>query len=351
MSTSLLKGKAQTVLGPVNPDRLGITHTHEHILINFQRFFHEPEEASEKALARAPITLENIGWIRYNWTSNINNMEMLNEETAIEEVSFYARSGGGTIVDATNIGIGRDPLALTRIARATGLNIVMGSSYYVGDTHPQDIDHKTVDDIANEIERDLIIGVGNTNVKAGIIGEVGCSIPWTDNERKVMEASGMAQKATGAPLLIHPGRQETSPLEIITFLDKLGADINNTIISHIDRTIYNWDALEALAKSGCYLEFDLFGLETSYYPFGPSSYMPNDIQRMNYIQKLFENGFGDQVLIAHDVCSKHRLVRYGGHGYAHILRNIVPRMRDRGFTEEFINALLVENPKRVLTFK
>ena len=77
MSTSSMKGKAQTVLGPVNPDQLGITHTHEHILINFQRFFHEPEEASEKALARAQITLENLGWIRYNWTSNINNMEML----------------------------------------------------------------------------------------------------------------------------------------------------------------------------------------------------------------------------------------------------------------------------------
>ena len=351
MSTSSMKGKAQTVLGPVNPNRLGITHTHEHILIDFQRFFHEPEEASEKALARAPITLENLGWIRYNWTSNIDNMEMLNEETAIEEVSFYVRSGGATIVDATSIGIGRDPLALTRIARATGLNIVMGSSYYVGDTHPEDMDDKTVDDIANEIERDLMIGVGNTNVKAGIIGEVGCSIPWSDNERKVMEASGMAQRATGAPLLIHPGRQESAPLEIITFLDKLGADISNTIMSHIDRTIFNWEALEALAESGCYLEFDLFGLETSYYPFGPSVYLPNDVQRMDHIQNLFGNGFGDQVLIAHDVCSKHRLVRYGGHGYAHILRNIVPRMRGRGFTEEFINALLVDNPKRVLTFK
>lgn len=121
-------------------------------------------------------------------------------------------------------------------------------------------------------------------------------------------------------------------------------------MSHVDRTIYHWGSLKKLAETGCYLEYDLFGLETSYYPFVPLGYMPNDVQRMEQIERLIAEGYGDRVLLAHDIGFKHRLVRYGGHGLEHILRNIVPRMRLRGLTEEQINKMLVENPKRVLAF-
>ena len=42
----------------------------------------------------------------------------------------------------------------------------------------------------------------DTQIKSGIIGEVGCSWPLNDNERKVLRASAIAQKFTGAPMLI-----------------------------------------------------------------------------------------------------------------------------------------------------
>ena len=339
------------MLGPIDEDQLGVTHTHEHLLIDFRCVFLEPKEASQRAMAYAPITLENLGWVRYNWTSNLENLLLLDEETAIEEASRYVHAGGRTMVDATSIGIGRDPLALARIARATGLNIVMGSSYYVGSTHPKEMSQKSVEEIAEEIAQDITVGVGDTGIKAGIIGEVGCSWPWTESERKVVHASAMAQQRTGAPLLIHPGRHETAPLEIVTFLREVGADISRTIMSHVERTIFQWEHVKALAETECYIEYDLFGHESSYYPPASQIYMPNDVQRMDQIQRLIAEGFGDRVLVAHDVCTRHRLVRYGGHGYDHILKNIVPWMRIRGFTEEQINAMLVENPKRVLAFK
>ena len=122
-------------------------------------------------------------------------------------------------------------------------------------------------------------------------------------------------------------------------------------MSHVERTIFQWENLKALAETGCYIEYDLFGQESSYYPLMSQSYMPNDAQRIDQIHKLIVEGFGNQVLLSHDVFCKHRLARYGGHGYDHILRNIVPWMRVRGFTEEQINTMLVENPKRVLTWK
>ena len=51
------------------------------------------------------------------------------------------------------------------------------------------------------------------------------------------------------------------------------------------------------------------------------------------------------------MCQKRQQVAYGGKGYAHILENIVPRMRKRSFAEDHVKAILVDNPRRALTFK
>ncbi|GAJ22855.1 unnamed protein product, partial [marine sediment metagenome] len=104
---------------------------------------------------------------------------------------------GNTIVDASNIGCGRDPTALVRIAQATGLNIIMGSGYYLEVTHPPELDNKTEMGIADEIVRDVTEGVGDSKIHAGIIGEIGCSWPWAERERKVMGAAASAQRRTG----------------------------------------------------------------------------------------------------------------------------------------------------------
>jgi phosphotriesterase-related protein len=287
--------------------------------------------------------------VRYNWTSNLENLRLWSEEEAIAEVQLYYRAGGKTLVDVTNIGIGRDPRALARISRATGLNIIMGCGYYVEASNRPEISAKTEAEIADEIERDITVGVGDTGIRAGLIGEIGCSWPWTDNERKSVRAAALAQKRTGAPLLIHPGRHDSAPAEILAVLKEAGADVRRTIMAHVERTITRWETLLDLAASGCYLEYDLFGHETSYYPLANID-MPSDAQRMDQIKRLFAEGLGRQIVIALDVCGKHRLRRYGGHGYDHILERIVPRMRQRGFTEEQLNLLLVENPRRVLTF-
>ena len=174
--------------------------------------------------------------------------------------------------------------------------------------------------------------------------------PLTSNERKVLRAAASAQRETGAAILIHPGRNARAPGEILGVLAEAGADIGRTIIGHLDRTITDPTAVVELAESGCYLEYDLFGIESSYYPLVPDTDMPSDAQRMDAIGWLIEEGHGERVVIAQDICSKHRLVKYGGHGYAHVLDNIVPRMRPRGFSEEDIHRIVVSNPARILAF-
>ena len=351
MVSSNRSGNVQTVLGPVDPDELGVTMTHEHLLIDIRCVYEEPVEASKKPLAYAPVSLENLGWVRYNWTSNQDNLTLFDEETTVAEVGRYIRAGGKSLVDACSIGLGRDPEGLARVSRATGANIVMGAGYYIDSTHPPDMDHRTVEQVADEITRDVTDGVGQTGVRSGIIGELGCSWPLTDNERKVVRAGAMAQQRTGAPLLIHPGRDQEAPMEIVAELKDAGADLTRTIMCHIERTIFDIEKLQELASTGCYLEYDLFGIEMSHYPFMPTRVMPNDAQRIDQIIWLLGQGMTERIVIAHDICSKHRLARYGGHGYDYILENVVPKMRLQGISEEDIRTILAENPRRVLTFK
>ena len=347
MSSGGNRGFVQTVLGPVHPSELGPTTTHEHLHIDFSFMYRPARDTPSEELADAPITLENLGWVRRNYYSNRFNLQLLDLDTAISEVGRYRDAGGGAIVDATTIGIGRNPEALVRISRETGVHIVMGAGFYVAAVHPEDMDRRSVDDLALQIIGDIVEGVDGTGVRAGIIGEVGCTWPLDPNERKSLAAAAIAQRETGAVVLIHPGRHPDAPLEILELLASGGADISRVIMGHLDRTVFDFDALQTLAASGCYLEWDLFGNEGSYYPLADID-MPSDAQRLDFIQRIAGAGYSHRIVIGQDICTRHRLVRYGGHGYGHILENIVPRMRRKGFPEEVIREITVENPARVL---
>ena len=98
------------------------------------------------------------------------------------------------------------------------------------------------------------------------------------------------------------------------------------------------------------IEFDLFGLEASYYPLDLRVDMPNDAMRIRHIRTLIEHGHLDRIVISHDICYRTRPTRFGGHGYGHIFRNVLPMMRRREFDENEIDAIMTANPRRLLTF-
>ncbi|PYM96191.1 MAG: hypothetical protein DME04_02790 [Candidatus Rokuibacteriota bacterium] len=350
-----LGGQIQTVLGAIERDAIGVTLPHEHLLIDFKVMFAEPTAASDKGRAWEPVSLANLGWVRQNFNANLDNLRLLDEQVAQDEILLFRRAGGRTVVDPTPKTIGRDPLALARIARATGLNVVMGAGYYVGASHPADMDRRTVDELAREMIGDVMTGVGDTGVRAGLIGEIGTTYPWTDgaqfaNEQKVLRAAVIAQRETGAPLMIHPGRHPSMPLALAEFVRKEGGDLRRTIMCHLCRTIADVRAVIDLAQTGIWLEYDLFGLESSYYPYNPSFDMPNDGGRMAHVLALIAAGHRDQILMSHDIAYKTSLVKYGGYGYHHLLVNVVPRLRAKGVDDAGLTQLLVENPARAFAF-
>ena len=148
-----LVGMVQTVLGPIPSEQLGVTTTHEHLLVDLSSLQKVPVEASRRAKFYAPVSIELLGSFNYGGQTNLDNSRLLDVETAIGETTLFKRAGGDTIVEATSIGIGRDPDGLRQIARATGLNIVMGASYYVGASHPPDMGTRSEEDIVDENRR------------------------------------------------------------------------------------------------------------------------------------------------------------------------------------------------------
>ena len=350
MITHDIRGKVLTVLGPTDPNDLGITITHEHLLIDLGVVFIDPPNENERRLAEEPVGLGNLGWIRVNWSSNRDNLVQADVSLAIREAARYADAGGGSLVDATSIGIGRNAEALAEVSRATGIHVVMGAGHYVGPAHPAGFSSRTADSITDEIVQDVQTGVGDTGIRSGIIGEIGCSWPWTKNEKKSVAAAVAAQSATGAPLLIHPGRDQKAPIEIVSFIDREGGDLSRTVMSHVDIRIYEREILRELAATGVYIEYDTFGLESPFPPHAPDTYIPSDYQRIEQLVGLIEDGYLERVLLAHDNCTKHRLREFGGHGFDHIPLTVTSWMKRMGIGQVQIDKMLIENPKRLLTF-
>ena len=359
-----LAGKVQTVLGLIDADSLGVTLPHEHLLKSTKDLLATPTQASEQELAYQPVSLENLNWVRHHYARNLDNLQLQDEQMMIDEAMFYKKAGGDTIVELTgSSSSGRNPLGLARIARATDLNIIMSTGFFEPFTgyEVSSVAGRTEEDLTEQMVREITVGVGDTGVCAGIIGEIGMAWPLSDIMRRVLRASALAQRHTGAALNIHPPLRAATNLprqkdhedvvmEIIKTLDDAGAVLSRTIISHVDICCFTPTFRRELAATGCYLEYDCFGVESSLDPNFCVLDTPNDAQRINEIIQLIDEGYLNQLLLSCDHWTKHMLRRYGGWGYDHILTSVVPLMRHKGMSDEQIHTLLVANPKRVLPF-
>lgn len=346
--TGRMASRVVTVRGPVEPSSLGRTSIHEHLQSFLDHVAFDPVDSEVgRELAEAPLTLQNRWFVLQRFTAMRDNLRLDDEAVAISEARRFVVAGGGCVVDPTTDGFGRDPAVLVRVSEAADLHVVMGAGYYIHPAHPDWLEAADEVAVAARIEADLLDGVGPERVRAGFIGEVGCSWPMTDRERKSLRAAGRAQRATGAALLVHPGRDPTAPTEIVSELDAVGADLGRVAIAHIERTLPTTAEAIALAGTGVHLSFDSFGVEASYYVLDPRIRLPNDWGRVGAIGALLDAGFETQVLVGQDICTKQGLTAYGGSGYAHLLETL-PGLLEQAGRAEAADLLLVDNPARFL---
>lgn len=336
----------QTVLGPVASGTLGNTLMHEHLLLDARHGFVEPREASQIALAHSPVRPEILCHLRQHPYGNLDNCGLLDEQAATEEVALFHAVGGQTVVDPTCRGMGRDPLALVRIARRTGLNIVMGTGFYLHRSHPPEFAEMSGDAVTDLIVCDVEVGVDDTGIRAGVIGEIGVGPDFTDAEQKSLRAAARAQARTGVALTIHMPGWERLGHRVLDMVEQEGADLTRTILDHMNPS---WDDVEyqiSLAERGACLEYDMIGLD--YYFANELSQSPSDPENARAIARLIDKGLGDRLLLSHDVFLKMMLTRHGGNGYAYIPQHFLPRLRREGVTQAAIDQMMIHTPARML---
>jgi phosphotriesterase-related protein len=342
----------QTVTGRIKPEDMQATLVHEHLLWD-QRFYAPklPEEISEKDFLTKKICMSDLGKIRYNMHAHLDNVFQSDVNEAIDEVLEFKLSGGNTLCDCTCYGLGRDPKAIYRIASATGLNILMGTGMYIEKAHPQNMQTMSIHELADLFIKELFEGVGETGIKAGFIGEIGISESFSQREREVLEASCIAQKESNAALLIHQPGYERYVHEILDLIKQYGGNIQKTVICHCDASFNDVKYQESILNRGAYISFDQFGLEFIINISGYKNvWLPRDAERIKAIANLVKRGYGDGIVMSHDLSFKACYKKYGGYGYSHILDNIVPLLFCEGLANEDIRKIIVDNPRAIFAF-
>jgi phosphotriesterase-related protein len=242
----------------------------------------------------------------------------------------------------------RHPLALQRVAMATGLHVVMGTSWFTKAWHPANMDSRSVENLTEEIVREVTTGVGDTGIRPGIIGEVGAQGgPLTPNEEKVLRASGRASRLTGAAVTLHTQAQQREQPKILDLLEAEGADLARVVVGHSNPLAKDLSFAKQLLARGVYIQFDTLGRTPRVND--PMSVSDTEVARG--VVDLITAGYVERILLAQDVCTKIQLKSYGGSGYSYVLERFVPYLKRLGVSAAQIDTILVENPKRVLTFR
>jgi phosphotriesterase-related protein len=338
----------RTVTGDVPAKDLGRTLIHEHLVSDLTVYW-LPDLAPE--IATSTVSLATLAETRAHAFSVRENLVLDDLAGQIRELAEFRTAGGSTVVDVTSHGIGRDVRAIATVARGAGVNVVAGCGYYIGISHPVGLGERSEASIADEMVREIEEGVGGTGIRAGVLGELGVgTFPMIPAERRVLRAAARAQRTTGAAMILHSAPGTDSVFEIIRVLDRAGARMDKVVISHLDERFRDdLRAFRRAAAAGVRFGFDTFGLEI-YYD-GRRKQHPSDTQRIDAVCRLLDAGLGDHIALAQDICLKHELSAYGGQGYAHVLKRIVPRMLHAGIPQATIDRMLIDTPASILALE
>ena len=306
-----------SVTGPVSADQLGITSIHEHIYLDLSRH------------ARGNASLLN------------------NQELAYDELMMFKNAGGGTIVDQTTDGLRRSDhdilpvnhaVAVRDVAERTGLNVILGAGWYREPFYERRLYRAKIDEIAEELVRDVNEGIDGTDVRAGVLGEIGSHFTWVSPvEERVFRAVARAHKQTGVTILTHTNAWSVG-LDQLDILESEGADLRRVVIGHSQSHPYHEYHAE-IVRRGAFVAFDGMGNVNEF----------DHRQHLSLIKQMVDGGLIANLLLGHDVCFRPHFVAYGGKGYGYIASTLKGDLQGIGVTEDQYLQMTVDNPRRALS--
>lgn len=312
--------KIQTVCGLISPNELGFTQPHEHTLIDYHGDPGNPDR--------------NI---------YIADQVVCEENLVINELKYYKDAGGKSIADVTNIGLGRNPEGVKRISEASGVNIILGSGWYLQNHYPDYIWKRSVDTLARMIVKGFKEGIDGTGIKPGIIGEIGTYRNYISPvEERVFRACSIAQKEIGAAITTHTTHFGELALEQIEIFKKENVDMTRVIIGHLGDN-FSIQSYLPIAETGVWLEIDHIG-------YTPPKVPMAEEQRVNNVIALIEKGYLNKIMLSLDICHNSHFHYFGGRGYDYLIKKFLSIFRKKGGTEEMIHTMMVENPSKALAF-
>ncbi len=269
---------------------------------------------------------------------------------AVSRLNELVAHGVSTIVDLTVIGQGRFIPRIQRVAEQTSINIIVATGVYTFNDVPfyfrgrgASPQHGRPDAMSEMFVRDITVGIGQTNVTAGILKCATDAEGVTRGVERVLRAVAQAHRATGVPISTHTHVATRRGLDQQRIFREEGVDLSRVIIGHSGDST-DLEYLEALIAAGSYLGMDRFGIEAI------SSFE----QRVDTVVRLCERGHASRLVLSHDYSSfidwfpeEDLARRLPNWHYLHIHRDVIPALKRRGITDAQIQTMLVDNPKTI----
>lgn len=330
----------RTVLGEVDSTDLGLVLPHEHLVNDNGAAFREAAEPEVAALLDAPVSAE-LAWLLHDHPyESADNCRLDAPAAMADDLAGFAAIGGRTVLDLTPPGIGRDPGRLVQLSQDTGVQVVMGSGWYLEPTHPPHLTTASVDDLVAELTSEF---QPVRDLRPGVIGEIGISPAFTGRERKALRAAALVQREVRVPLFVHlPGwlRRAHEVLDVV--LDEEGVDPAAVVLCHMDPSGADQDYQRSVADRGVRLEFDMIGMP---FYFAGEGQSPAPAQTATAVVGLVRAGFAGQLLLSHDLFLKAMLTRFGGNGLAYVPLIFADRLRRAGLDDAVVRSLMIDNPR------
>lgn len=252
-----------------------------------------------------------------------------------QEMKDLRALGVSNIIEMTNRYMGRNPQFMLDLMRDTGINVVACTGYYQDAFFPEHVAARSVEQLAQEMVDEIVIGIDGTELKAGIIAEIGSSEGViTTLEEKVFIAAARAHIETGRPISTHTSFS-TMGVEQLVLLQAHGVDLSRVTVGHCDLKD-NLDNILRMIELGAYVQFDTIG-KNNYYP---------DEKRIAMLHAIRDRGLLSHVMLSMDITRRSHLKANGGNGYDYLLTTFIPQLRQSGFSQADVDMMLRDNPSK-----
>jgi phosphotriesterase-related protein len=312
----------ETVTGPVDAGDLGLTLIHEH--------FRATDEAA-----------------RSQWPHMYD--EAAEWEAAMSDARAIAGHGVKTVVEPSAMFLHRDVEFSRRVAEESELQIVPCTGVYTYDHLPQFLMNRNEDQVAELFVHDIEQGIQGTDIKAAFIKCAADEPGITPGVEKVHRAAARASNQTGRPIMAHSRPANRTGLDQMKIFEEEGVDPAKVQIAHTGDTD-DLDYIEELLGHGCFVGMDRYGLDL-FLPIQP---------RNATVIALLERGYADRMFLSQDYCSTLdwfpqevqdalRATEVPKWSMTLLFEEIIPALKEAGMTDEQLETMMVENPRRWLT--